>query len=94
MWTSGAQHAYHPVSLRIKLSLHHTLKAVLRQIECSVEARWEAITRFSLITESNNDSIASRNDSPLAMSKTVLLKRQATKLLFPPWYQIALEDSK
>jgi hypothetical protein len=94
LWRSGVQQTCHPINLCVKLSTHQSAKVALRPIECSAQARWEAILRFSVVAESNNDSIASSSNSTLGMSKTVVLKSQDAKLLFPPWYQIAGEEGK
>lgn len=94
MWTPGAQQLCHPVSLWVKLSLNKSSKVAAKPIECSVRARWTAITRFSVVAECSKESIASNRDSHSFMSKTVVLKSQEAKLLFPPWYPVAAEAGR
>jgi hypothetical protein len=94
IWRPGAWQGCHPVNLSIRLSLQQLPKVALESIECSVQARWEEITKFSVATERNRVSAASSANSLLALSKTVVLKSQNVQLLFPPWYQVAVGDGK
>jgi hypothetical protein len=94
VWRPGAQQLCHPVSLWVKLSLHQSSKVAAEPIECSVQARWGAITRFSVVAEGNKESIADNPASHLFMSKTVVLKSHEATLLFPPWYPVAAEEGK
>ena len=94
IWRPSAWQGCHPVNLRIRLSLQQLPKVALESIGCSVRARWEEITKFSVATERNKISAASSANSLLALSKTVVLKSQNAQLLFPPWYQVAVGDGK
>jgi hypothetical protein len=93
-WKPGAQQTCHPVNICVKLSLPQSAKAALQPVECSVQARWESISRFSVIAQNNDPSICNNSDPILNMSKTTVLKDQHAKLLFPPWYQIPAEEGE
>lgn len=93
-WKPGARQTCHPVNFFVKLSLPQSAKAALQPVECSVQARWESISRFSVIAQNNEPSISNSSDPTLNMCKTTVLKDQHAKLLFPPWYQIPAEEGE
>jgi hypothetical protein len=93
-WKPGAQPTCHPVNFFVKLSLTQSTKAILQPVQCSVQARWESVSRFSVIAQSNEASISNSSDPTLNMCKTTILKEQHAKLLFPPWYQIPADEGE